>query len=198
MKITKKQRDLIIGLAIGDGSINCGRLQILQCEKQKKYVEWKYQLLNSYGIKTTDIKEKNNNGFKAYYFKTIPYDFIKTIGNTLYSPQKRITRKILNRLNPITLAIWYMDDGGLSQKRANGIIHANDLMLNTGLQKEENQVIIDYFAEVWDIHFTQVKNHNVYRLRCGTKEARKFIEIVKPYVDEVGCFDYKVNIKNKA
>lgn len=195
MKITKKHRDLIIGLAIGDGALQGGVLKVLQCEKQKKYVEWKRDLLNSYGIKTTEIKEKNNNGFKAYYFRTLNYDFIRHIEKVLYCPRKKITRKLLNRLTPLTIAIWYMDDGGLSQKKQNGVVHANDLMLNTGLQKEENQVIIDYFREVWDVNFTQVKNHNVYRLRCGTKEARKFISIIKPYVDEVGCFDYKVNIK---
>lgn len=195
MKITKEHRDLIIGLSIGDGALQGGILKILQCEKQKKYVEWKKQLLNSYGIKTTDIKEKDNNGFKAYYFRTYSYDFIKNIYNYLYIPKKTITRKCLNRLNPLTIAIWYMDDGGLSQKKRNGKIHANDLILNTGLQKEENQIIIDYFNEVWDIHFTQVKNHNVYRLRCGTREARKFIKIIRPFVESVGCFDYKLNIK---
>ena len=41
-----------------------------------------------------------------------------------------------------------MDDGGLSQKKRNGVIYANELMLNTGLQKDDNQIIIDYFKEV--------------------------------------------------
>ena len=88
-----------------------------------------------------------------------------------------------------------MDDGGLSQKKQDGVVVANDLMLNTGLQKEENQTIIDYFLEVWGIQFTQVKNHNCYRLRCGTKEARKFISIVYPYVSQLKCFEHKLNIK---
>ena len=48
-------------------------------------------------------------------------------------------------------------------------------MLNTGLNKEENQIIIDYFKDVWNISFSQVKNHNCYRLRCGKKEGEKLI-----------------------
>ena len=69
-------------------------------------------------------------------------------------------------------------------------------MLNTGLQKEENQIIIDYFKKVWDIQFTQVKNNSVYRLRCGTKEAKKFADIVKPYVIQNPELVYKIQIKN--
>ena len=49
---------------------------------------------------------------------------------------------MLNRLNALGIAIWYMDDGGLSQKKRNGVVHANELMLNTGLSKENNQIII--------------------------------------------------------
>ena len=53
-----------------------------------------------------------------------------------------------------------MDDGGLSQQKdKDGHVKANELMLNTGLQKEDNQIIINYFKEVWNIHFTQVKNN---------------------------------------
>ena len=50
-----------------------------------------------------------------------------------YNPDK--TACILNNLDnltPLSLAIWYMDDGGLSQQKdKNGNIKANDLMLNT-------------------------------------------------------------------
>lgn len=84
-----------------------------------------------------------------------------------------------------------MDDGGLSQKKRNGKVHANDLILNTHLSKEENQVIIDYFKEEWDIHFTQIKNKNRYRLRCGTREARKFISIVEPYIKTLNVCNIK-------
>jgi hypothetical protein len=103
-------------------------------------------------------------------------------------------RKLLNRLSPLHLAIWYMDDGSVSQKRHNGKIHASDLVLNTHTTKENNQVIIDYFKEVWDIRFTPAKNRGSYRIRCSTKEARKFLSIVYPYVSQVSCMRHKLNI----
>lgn len=195
MKITKKTRNLLLGMSIGDGHLTGGRLCITHCDAQYEYLVWKQQLLRKNGIKTREIMKFNNSGYVGYKLKTERYDFIKSIEHYLYCPQKTITRKILNRLTPLEIAIWYMDDGGLSQKRRNGIVVANDLMLNTGLQKEENQIIINYFSEVWGIRFTQVKNHNCYRLRCGTKEARKFISIVYPYVSHLKCFSHKMNVK---
>ena len=63
------------------------------------------------------------------------------------------------------------------------------------INKENNQIIIDYFCDVWDISFTQVKNRGHYRIRCGTKEARKFLAVVQEYVSQVPCMIHKLNIK---
>lgn len=189
-------KELVLYMLLGDGYIDRKNLFILHSEKQKDYLEWKRNLLTANGINCNPIHYKNNNGFAAYYFLTKPYDFISLYRDILYIPSKQIAnRKFLNKLNPLGLAIWYMDDGGLSQKKQNGIVHANDLMLNTHLSKKENQVIIDYFNEVWEIKFTQVKNKGLYRLRCGTKEARKFISIVEYYVKQIPSMQYKINIK---
>ena len=69
--------------------------------------------------------------------------FMKMFRRILYKPNKRIAqRKLLNRLTPLGLAIWYMDDGGLSQKKRNGVIYANELMLNTWLQKTTTKLLL--------------------------------------------------------
>ena len=138
----------MLGMSLGDGSLQSGRLSITHCEAQYEYLVWKQKLLRSCGIKTREISKFNNNGHIGYKLKTDRYDFIKAIESLLYCPKKTITRKILDKLTPLEIAIWYMDDGGLSQKKQDGVVVANDLMLNTGLQKEENQTIIDYFLEV--------------------------------------------------
>ena len=48
---------------------------------------------------------------------------------------------------------------------------------NMDISSYTTNSIIDYFKQVWDVSFTQVKNKGHYRLRCGTKEARKFLKI---------------------
>ena len=66
---------------------------------------------------------------------------------------------------------------------------------NKDLESIRN-IFIDYFKNVWGIQFSQCKNRSVYRLRCGTKEARKFADIVKPYVIANPELHYKLNIKD--
>ncbi len=146
----------------------------------------------------SDCYYVDNNGYGSYELRTKTYKFIKTYRRFLYpSGRKKIdNRKLLEKLTPLGLAIWYMDDGGLSQKKRDGKVYANELMINTHLSKEENQVIIDYFQDVWGISFSQVRNRGFYRLRCGTKQARRFIDIVKPYVSQVTSMAHKLKLKD--
>ena len=59
--------------------------------------------------------------------------------------------------------------------------------------KENNQIIIDYFKEVWNISFYQFKEgKDTYSLCCGTQEGIKFIEIVKPYIESCPSMIYKI------
>lgn len=202
MKITQKQRNLILYMVFGDGYIHNknGYLYIRHSAKQKGYLEWKRELLKKNGIKVSEVHYVKNNGYDAYEFYTRSYGFIKNIRRYMYTPKKNIAqRKQLNKLNALGLYIWYLDDGGISKvKDEHGNVKANVLMLNTMLEKEENQIIIDYFKDKWGINFRQCKNHGKYRLECGTKEARKFINILKPYINEVKCMSYKFDVKPES
>ena len=188
-----KKELLIAEMTIGDGCIQRKSFELTHCEKQYEYLIWKRNILLANDIDCGKVRQKNNNGFVAYKFTTKSYDWIADLRKEIYTPIKTYDLDILKEFDALGLAIWYFDDGCLSQKKKNGKIHANDLILNTGLQKEENQVYIDYFKEYWDIHFTQVKDHNCYKLRCGTKEARKYIDIIKDHI--VPCMSYKTTIK---
>lgn len=194
-----KDTKLIYGMLIGDGSIHKRDyyLRITHQIKQKEYLEWKRYLLISNGFRCGKIIKFMNNGFPSVRFQTaMDTSFFKPIRNKVYTPYKKFTRDILETFTPLELCIWYFDDGGISQKKKDGIIVANDLMINTGLQKDDNQIYIDYFKESWDVSFSQVKNHGCYRLRCGTKEARKFIAIIYDYAMQVPSMQYKLNIKH--
>lgn len=199
MKITKETRDLIVYMTLGDGYINkAGYFAMRHCLKQEDYIRWKYNLLKG-KISVVEPYYVNNNGYGAYEVRTHNTRFIKLYRKIIYrrDGKKNIAnRKLLNKLTPLGLAIWYMDDGGLSQNKGrSGVVESNDLMINTHISREDNQVIIDYFSEEWDIRFTQVKNKGSYRLRCGTREARKFIKIVLPYISQVPSMAHKVNVK---
>ena len=83
-----------------------------------------------------------------------------------------------------------MDDGSISTDSQRSI-----LTISTCTTREENQKIIDIIKERFQISFGQRKMGKNYALICGTREARKFLKIVEPYIMQVSCMRYKLNVK---
>lgn len=201
MKQDKNSRNAILSVILGDGHLaSGGSVAIKHCKAQEDYLTWKIRFLKSNNVSCGSIKQINNNGFPGVQVYISATKWGKFLRSYLWKDgYKNIyKRKLLNRLLPQHLAIWYMDDGGLSQKKRNGRVHANELFLNTCTTRENNQVVIDYFLEVHGIKFTQVKNRGRYRLRAGTKAARLFLNVVREYVLQVPSMQHKLNIISKG
>lgn len=199
MKKTKESRNAMLGVILGDGHLNKeGAIEISHTTKNLDYLNWKLKYLRSFGVKCCEIIHYDNNGFPAAGFRVSSSKWGKFLRHYLYSKGYKdfYKRKILNRLKPEHLAIWYMDDGSLSQKKRDGVVRANDLTISTYTTKENNQVLIDYFWEVWGVRFSQRSNKGKFLLRCGTTEARKFIDIVREYVEQVPSMAHKLRIKD--
>lgn len=201
-KITKESRNLLIGLLLGDGTIsNNNVFKLAHCEEQKDYLEWKIKQLNNCGLRNNGLKTYTsskgfNKGKIVYYTQLNIISFVKVLRRVMYKPKKIIgNRKLLNRLSAREIAIWYMDDGHINYRKTNGKVHGFYIKIATCLPKEELQVIIDYFKEVWNIQFYMFhegKKDNSYSLCCGTKEGIKFINIVKKYVEQVPSMKHKI------
>jgi hypothetical protein len=201
-KITKESRNLLIGMLLGDGTISNNYVfKIAHAESQKDYLEWKIKQLNNCGIRNNGIKsyiktKGYNIGVPVYYTQLNIIPFIKVLRRVCYKGKKIIgNRKLLNRLSPKEIAIWYMDDGHINIRRDKGRPCGFYIKISTCEPKEEVQIIIDYFKEVWDINFYMFhegKKEDSYSLCCGTKEGLKFIELVKPYVSEVPSMIHKI------
>ena len=202
-KINKDSRNLLIGLLLGDGTIQSNNVfKIAHCEQQKDYLEWKIKQLKESGIRNNGIKSYikthgYNSGVPVYYTQLNIIPFIKVLRRVFYKPHKIIgNRKLLNRLDARGVAIWYMDDGHINiRKDKDGRPMGFYIKIATCVPKEELQIIIDYFKEVWNIKFYafhEGKKEDSYSLCCGTQEGMKFIEIVKPYVLQVPSMIHKI------
>lgn len=201
-KITKESRNLLIGLLIGDGTIaNNNVFKLSHSIKQKDYLLWKIKQLNEAGLRNNGYNEYvctcgYNKGSVVCYTNLNIIPFIKVLRRIFYKEKKIIgNRKLLNRLSPKEIAIWYMDDGHINIRKQNGKIYGFYIKISTCEPKEEVQTIIDYFKEVWNIHFYMFhegKKEDSYSLCCGTKEGLKFINLVSPYVSQVPSMMHKI------
>ena len=159
-KFNKESRNLLIALLLGDGTIsNNFVFKIAHCDKQKDYLEWKIRQLKDSGIRNNGIKsyiktKGFNAGVPVFYTQLNIIPFIKVLRRVVYKDKKVIgNRKLLNRLDERGIAIWFMDDGHINIRKTNNKVHGFYIKISTCEPKEEVQVIIDYFKEVWNINF---------------------------------------------
>lgn len=200
-KLSKEQKSLLIGLLLGDGTIssNCV-FKLSHSEAQREYLEWKVGLLDVHGIKNNGVKEYisscgYNTGKKVLYSQMSLNPTIKALRRTVYTPKKHITRKLLNWITPLGLAIWYMDDGCINvntSKQRSSIQHT--IKIATCVDLDTAQVIIDYFKEVWDVQFRPFKEGaGTYSVASSTEsDCAAFIQIIRPYVEQVPSLLYKI------
>lgn len=202
--MNKKNKSILVGLSIGDGSIkkhinkkyNSTSYYIAFTHgiKQYDYLQFKAKLVNkTLGGKQNQVIVINNNGYDGCRYQKAHKD-LKSIYDLLYyNGKKKITRKVLDCLDDEAIAYWYMDDGSLYAQKRDGKIHAFSLVISTYCDTEEEiNEIIKYFMEVWDIKFNIKRNKGKFSLTCNTKEIRKFLPIVTPYVSKIPCMSYKI------
>ena len=201
IRLSKEQKSLLIALLIGDGTISSNYVfKLSHSTLQREYLEWKVELLNKYGIKNNGVKEYiskcgYNTGKSVLYSQMSLIPTIKALRRSVYTPKKTITRKLLEWLNPLGLAIWYMDDGCINvntSKQRSSIQHT--IKIATCVDDDTIKTIINYFDEVWGIHFRPFKEgKNTYSIASSSElDCEKFIKIVKPYIEQVPSFLYKI------
>lgn len=201
IRLSKEQKSLLVALLIGDGTISSNYVfKLSHSTLQREYLEWKVGLLNKYGIKNNGVKEYiskcgYNTGKSVLYSQMSLIPTIKALRRSVYTPKKTITRKLLEWLNPLGLAIWYMDDGCINvntSKQRSSIQHT--IKIATCVDDDTIKTIINYFDEVWGIHFRPFKEgKNTYSIASSSElDCEKFIKIVKPYIEQVPSFLYKI------
>jgi hypothetical protein len=190
--------NLLFGMALGDGcitknSLNSYSLCIKHCKKQEHYALFKLHKLETLICKEINLHHHNYGGYPSVTYSVTHPDF-KNVYDVLYiGGKKKITEALLQQLDIEAISIWYMDDGSLTRKKRNGKIHAYDLSIATYCSEEEVNIVINFFIEKWDIFFTKKYNKGRYSIRCGTKEARKFITMIKPFICD--SMLYKLDIR---
>lgn len=206
-KINKESRNLLIALCLGDGTICSNNVMKLSHGiEQEDYLKWKINLLNQHGLKNNGIKYYisscgYNTGKTVCYTQLRIIPFIKMLRKIMYKPIKSYT-KLINRIDEQGLAIWYMDDGCLNNRKySDGRYHGFYIKIATCLPKEQCNEIIQKIYNKFGVKFYtfhEGKKENSYSLCCGTKEGKKFIKIVKPYVEQIPSMLYKVSPINNG
>ena len=179
--LTERQKAIIVGCLLGDGAMRCktnALLEINHSIKQSEYVEWKYNELKEL-VSTQPHKRFCNAGRIAYRFTTKSLPELTEIYRKFYVTGKKIIPDNLT-LHPLSLAIWFMDDGSKSYRA----IYLNTQKFNV----TEQQNLASLLRQQFNIKTSLNKDKKYYRLRIAVSSVSKFLEIIKPYLLPMFCY----------
>ena len=181
--MTKRQKELITGKLLGDGSLeNRGRansrLQIRHSIAQKEYVDWSYLQLKEF------VPSKPKRHMNSYYFRTKSLPLFSRIRKEWYIKNRKSLPENL-RLSPFILAVWYMGDGYYDRKN-------KAMWLCTHCFNKQEIKFLQRLLREMAIDSGAIKDRTHYKLRVLSRCTDKFIKTIKPFI--VPSLYYKIGI----
>lgn len=190
--LTKRQKAILIGKILGDGTLekngNYSRLRVCQGYKQREYVYWLYKEFKNFATKKPRLVKLSSyrKASDQFRFDTYSLSIFDKYRKLFYNNRKKIIPvsiyKILN--DPISLAVWYMDDG---YKRTD---NSGLYLCSFSFTNKENLILkdclFDNFGLEANIHFAG----KYARLHIPSRSIRKFVNYISQYL--VKCMFYKI------
>lgn len=186
--LTQYQKSLIIGTILGDGYLRTvkGRknafLEVNHSSKSKDYVDWKYEVLKNLVISKPKIRS-GNKGRVAYRFFTRQHPFFTEVQNLYYCGNEKIIPQNIN-IDPVILAVWYMDDGSRCRNR--------DVYLNTQQFDLKSQYRLLNQLEKIGLKGSLNKDKQYYRIRFYKSSIPKLFQLIETHI--IPSMRYKIEL----
>jgi len=198
MELTKQQKNVLIGTVLGDGFLQKtgeknARLRLEHGHKQKDYVLWKGNIFGRlFQGKPSLLKRVNPKSGKEYKYSRWQSSATPAFGKWrkyFYQEGKKTIPKDIAKFldQPITLAVWYMDDGYFYKKDSNSYIYLGRVSHEEG--ELLRRALLENFglrAKLYD------KKDKGFALFFNVEESKKLHKIISPHVLEL--FNYKISL----
>lgn len=187
-------KSIILGSLLGDGSLKINqnysnaRFSFRHSAKQKDYFFWKANMLKKEIAGNKYFWDQGKDGSDGWGGEKIRFQSLALPALTdlyfLTHPHQgkfQIRRKWLNLLTPLSLAIWWQDDGSIISNGRKGVLCTD------GFKPEEVKLLGQYLKKVWNISSVaspkSKNNPNQYRLWFrSTDELKSLLKIILPFV----------------
>ena len=194
--LSDRVKEIILGSLLGDMSLKrqkgyrYARLQFRHSEKDKAYFFWKANQLKEIALSKA-VSLSGPDGFSKkngkYRFASKACEPLDTLYEYTHKNNKlRIRRRWLNKMTPLSLAVWWCDDGSLVGEGSRKGVICTD-----GFDEKSVKLLVKYLRKVWGV---KAKASPVTRERKGvptkywriwfssTEELKKFLRIIIPYI----------------
>lgn len=190
MSLTKRQQEILNGLMLGDGNITKrgngnGRLRVNRSIKDRNYSEWIAKEFFEYCSNRcladrTITDTRHNKTYERTEFSTRCDPVFTKEYFRWYNSIKIIPDDLL--LTPLTLAIWFSDDGSISKRYKNGATAGFEISFATcsfGKNGTEKLCkMINNFAGTNLSVYGGYTGAEHYKIKGSTRDAITIVKII--------------------
>jgi hypothetical protein len=196
-KLTPIQKSVLIGTLLGDGTLELNgkypRLRIQHSKSQLLYVEWKQNIFSNFTSKKIRIsqRKKDSRTKKVYHycgFDTFSIPLLNNFYELFYFSGKKIVPKRIDLLltEPLSLAVWFMDDG---YKRND----CNAIRISTeSFSLKEQTILQKCLSKNFNVFSRIHKKGKFWNLYIPSGELNKFYFIISSYI--IPSMNYKISL----
>lgn len=187
LKLTEEQREVLVGILLGDGCLETQtngrtyRLKIEQSVQHEAYVRHLYDLFESWVStppKQLIVKASNGAETKSWTFQTISHGTFRFYGQQYYCDRKKHVPKLIHRwLTPRSLAYWYMDNGSMKSSQSKGVI------LNTQcFERNDVYRLIDVLNDQFILKAKLREQKDGYQIYVSGSSLEVLTNWIEPYL----------------
>lgn len=189
---TQRQKDIALGSLLGDAYLrpsgNSFSLSFCHGEKQKEYLDWKRNEFRNF-VTQTDYycnRREFHGNMPSYQFGTINHPYLTELHTLCYgSGRKTVTAEWLDQLSPLSLAVWYMDDGSINKRYGTIVLCTNSFAA------DEQAMMVDYFISRYGIEpKIEPRRNGQSVLRINASQRYRFFDLVSAHIPN--CMSYKL------
>nr|YP_009519118.1 hypothetical protein [Caulerpa verticillata]AYC65087.1 hypothetical protein [Caulerpa verticillata] len=204
ISLSESCKAILLGSLLGDGSLKIykpyknARFWIRHSINQQQYWIWKTKQLDEIKTKKSHQIEKPS-GYsknKKLLFQSAAKPQLTEIYNITYKKNSlQIKRRWLNFLTPLSLVIWWLDDGSIINDGKRGVLCTD------GFPKTQIQILKRYLFVVWEIEThigTLNRTYNgqkkqYFRLYINNTSLKKLFRLIMPFtpIDSIPSMLYK-------
>ena len=200
--LTGHQKEVLYGSMMGDAyRVSSSSVGFKHSGSQKDYISWKYDIFNSVASsnslqKVEKIDKRSETTILTYKFYTYANTHIERCIFLFYqNGNKEVSEEVLSYLTPLSIAVWYMDDGqvdwGYRNKHKSSPVFK---FCTESFSKESCDRIKDWFWEEYGIS-TELKERELsdrmgYRIQVNKESVEDFVKLVEPCI--LPMFNYKI------
>lgn len=185
LKLSKEQREVIVGLALGDAHLESwngqvARIKVEQSEAHKAYVMHLYQLLQEWVRTPPRRKCVRSRGTESWnwWFQSLSHGAFRFYWHQFYQDGRKCIPALIHHwLTPRALAYWYMDDGSIKSAQSKAVL------FNTqGYTQQEVMRLCNVLKVLYNLKAKPRKQKEGHQIFISGESYDDFGALVRPFL----------------